>query len=347
MACPRAPHSLHIREYPREGVPDERADGDVTTQGTIVTSRLRDWDEGPGGDYLPVDKGSGNVVLSPSEKARTNTSLRLQPFGESCSPEGIAVADGSFFSGIVEGSGFAIGEAIGVVVLVAAGVGMSRDSFLEYLGGKIHGFWRRGRPSTDSQKFDWDIPWWRIGIWVLVTGLSGFLAWKAFLMPQVVITGSTQQQVDEKIAATTASIQKQLDQVTAQRDAANTRIRQLEAQQKAPPAPPVAVDGPRVFTDKTKEQLWNTYCEGRTELQCSILMNEEKNKWITFGAVVAIIHAGGGVEFNSGVICSFDSQWLPALSTLRPNDHVTITGQIVGFNVRFFILQKCEIKSPA
>ena len=156
------------------------------------------------------------------------------------------------------------------------------------------------------------------------------------------------QQVNEKIVAATAAIQKQLDQVTTERDAANRRIRELEALQHAPPTPPTAAEGPRVFTDKTsKEQVWNTYCEGRTELQCSILMNEEKNKWITLGAVVAIVHAGGGVEFNNGIICQFGSQWLPALSTLRTGDHVTITGQIVGFNVRFFILQKCEIKTPS
>ena len=43
MARPRAPHSLHIREYPREGVPDERAGG-LTVTGTFVTSRLRDRD---------------------------------------------------------------------------------------------------------------------------------------------------------------------------------------------------------------------------------------------------------------------------------------------------------------
>ena len=44
MARPRAPHSLRIREYPREGVPDERAGGAVTVTGTFVTSRLRDRD---------------------------------------------------------------------------------------------------------------------------------------------------------------------------------------------------------------------------------------------------------------------------------------------------------------
>ncbi|MGB7097979.1 MAG: hypothetical protein WBD95_04315, partial [Xanthobacteraceae bacterium] len=158
----------------------------------------------------------------------------------------------------------------------------------------------------------------------------------------------TQAQVNEKISQATVIIQKQLDQTTAERDAANNRIRELEALQHAPPAPPTAVDGPHVASAMTsKDQLWSTYCEGRTELQCSILMSEEKNKWVTWGLVIAIIHAGGGVEFNNGIICSFSNQWLPALSTLRGGDHVTITGQIVGFNVRFLILQKCEIKSPS
>jgi hypothetical protein len=36
MARLRAPHSLHIREYPREGVPDERAGDYVTAMGTAV-----------------------------------------------------------------------------------------------------------------------------------------------------------------------------------------------------------------------------------------------------------------------------------------------------------------------
>ena len=40
MARPRAPHSLRIREYPREGVPDERAGGYVTVTGTNVKERL-------------------------------------------------------------------------------------------------------------------------------------------------------------------------------------------------------------------------------------------------------------------------------------------------------------------
>lgn len=114
----------------------------------------------------------------------------------------------------------------------------------------------------------------------------------------------------------------------------------------SPPAP----DAPkaRIYTDKTVEQIWDLYCEGRTELQCSMLMTAEKEKWITLGVTVFIIHAGGGAEFGEdekkrGVICSFGSQWLPALSTLKTGDHLTITGQIVGFNVRFFNLQKCEI----
>jgi hypothetical protein len=161
------------------------------------------------------------------------------------------------------------------------------------------------------------------------------------------IAKAAEPEIKKQVVAATASIQKQLDQTIAERDAANRKVRQLEALQSAPPAPPIAADGPRVFTDKTKEQIWNTYCEGRTELQCSILMNEEKNKWITLGAIVELIHTGGNMELSGGVICNFDSQWLPALSTLRPGDHMTINGQIVGFNVRFFILQKCEIKSPS
>jgi hypothetical protein len=161
------------------------------------------------------------------------------------------------------------------------------------------------------------------------------------------IAKAAEPEIKKQVVAATASIQKQLDQTIAERDVANRKVQQLKALQNAPPAPPIAADGPRVFTDKTKEQIWNAYCEGRTELQCSILMNEEKNKWITLGAIVELIHTGGNMELSGGVICNFDSQWLPALSTLRPGDHVTINGQIVGFNVRFFILQKCEIKSPS
>ncbi len=159
--------------------------------------------------------------------------------------------------------------------------------------------------------------------------------------------GFTQEQVDAKIAAAVANLNAQLAEANRQRDAAIRDANALRQQIQNAPPPPTAAEGPRVSTDKTKEQIWDSYCEGRTELQCSILMNEEKNKWITIRADVAIIHAGGNMELSGGVMCNFGNQWLPALSTLRTGDHVTITGRIVGFNVRFFILQKCEIKSPS
>jgi hypothetical protein len=92
------------------------------------------------------------------------------------------MADASFFSGIVEGSGFAVGEAVFVVILVAVavGFGMSRDSLLEYVGTKIHGFFRKKKAASEVLQSPWQLPSWaRIAVWLLVTGLSGFLAWKA------------------------------------------------------------------------------------------------------------------------------------------------------------------------
>jgi hypothetical protein len=92
------------------------------------------------------------------------------------------MADASFFSGIVEGSGFAVGEAVFVVILVAVavGFGMTKDSLLEYLGTKIHGFFRTKKAASAIPQAEWHLPSWaRIAVWLLVTGLSGFLAWKA------------------------------------------------------------------------------------------------------------------------------------------------------------------------
>jgi hypothetical protein len=92
------------------------------------------------------------------------------------------VADASFFSGIVEGSGFAVGEAVFVVVLVAVavGFGMTRDSLLEYIGAKIHAFFRKKKAASENPQSEWRLPSWvRVAVWLLVTGLSGFLAWKA------------------------------------------------------------------------------------------------------------------------------------------------------------------------
>jgi hypothetical protein len=92
------------------------------------------------------------------------------------------VAAASFSSSIVEGSGFAIGEAIIFVVLVAiaAGVGMNRDGFLEHIGTWIAGLFRKGK-GAETQ---WRFPWWtRLAAWLVVTGMSGFVAWVAIRAP--------------------------------------------------------------------------------------------------------------------------------------------------------------------
>jgi hypothetical protein len=115
------------------------------------------------------------------------------------------MSEGSFFSGIVEGSGFAVGEAIMavVVVAIAVGFGMSRDSFLEALGHKLARLFRR--PPIEAAngpeqlggigKSRW-LSWLsgvlviRFAIWLFITGFTGFFAWNYFLLKPTVVAAT-------------------------------------------------------------------------------------------------------------------------------------------------------------
>jgi hypothetical protein len=108
------------------------------------------------------------------------------------------MSEGSFFSGIVEGSGFALGEAVFVVavVAVAAWLGMSRDNFLEAVGRRVARLFSRQphaeaanttKPSREVRRSGWLSSWLsgvfvvRFAIWLFITGFTGFLAWNYFL----------------------------------------------------------------------------------------------------------------------------------------------------------------------
>jgi hypothetical protein len=110
------------------------------------------------------------------------------------------MSDGSFLWAAVEGTGFGFGEAVFfvVVVAVAAGLGMSRDSFLEHLGHKLARLLRRApraevvndpekpRRIRQSRWLSWlsrlsGVLLVRFAIWLFITGFTGFLAWNYFL----------------------------------------------------------------------------------------------------------------------------------------------------------------------
>jgi len=169
---------------------------------------------------------------------------------------------------------------------------------------------------------------------------------------QPVQTGFTQQQVEQKIASATASIQNQLDKIAQERDVANRRVKQLEAALRnapPPPPPPAPADGPKVFTQKTVQSLYAP-CADRTQLQCDLLIADEKGKWIKAEGRILIIQPSGQMTLTVGespkelpVYCVFDAEWKSKLSVFRNNESIAIQGKINGYNGATLILTECEL----
>ncbi len=159
--------------------------------------------------------------------------------------------------------------------------------------------------------------------------------------------GITQQQVDQKVAAAIVPLQARLDDMMRQRDEA---IRERDTAARRSPAPAIPADnGPRVYTNKTVEELWASICEGRTDMQCELFITAEKGKWINTEGSVGFVQPSGQVLLlvgakNQGVQCIFDEKWKDELSTFRHADNMKIAGKIFGYQTGILLLQDCELR---
>jgi hypothetical protein len=158
--------------------------------------------------------------------------------------------------------------------------------------------------------------------------------------------GFTQQQVDEKIANAVANLNSQLTEANRQRDAAQREANAFRQQiQNAPAPPPRNLDTPRVYTEKTVATLWGP-CEGRTPLQCDILIGDEKGKWINADGRVALIQPNRTVTLyveNQPLICFFEDQWKAKLDAFRNGEAMSVSGKIQAYNGATLLLGQCEL----
>lgn len=188
-----------------------------------------------------------------------------------------------------------------------------------------------------------------IGVAVLTWALVGWQTWVWLHTPAPAgMTGFTQQQVDEKIAAAVTNLNSQLTEANRQREAATREANALRQQiRNAPPPPPRDPNSPRVYTDKTIDTLWAP-CEGRTWLQCDVLIADEKGKWIKIDGHVSLVQPGGSVQLSAGstkaAICRFDEQWKTKLAVFRDGEPMNVSGKIDGYNGRFLLLSECELR---
>jgi hypothetical protein len=201
--------------------------------------------------------------------------------------------------------------------------------------------------------------WQRLrGVWWFwsIFGLSGGVALALWFYPRIV--GSTEPPVvihdppsAEDIAKASAPIQKQLNAVTQQRDAALAEIASLghrrgESSQTTP-APPTYADDHRVYTTKTVAGLMAFY-EGRTGLQGDIFMADEIGKWINTEGKLQNIQPDATVILQVAkyaVTCIFGPQWRLKLSAFRDGDIMKIAGKIIpGQTGGSIYLHDCELR---
>lgn len=177
--------------------------------------------------------------------------------------------------------------------------------------------------------------------WLLI----GWQTWLAFQKPTTTVIGFNQAQVDEKIANAVANLNSQLMEANRQRDAAQRETNAIRQQVQNTPMPPRNLDTPRVYAEKTVATLWEP-CEGRTQLQCDVLIGDEKGKWINASGRVGLIQPNGMVTLTVGnqpVICFFEEYWKTKLGTFRNGETMNVVGKVQAYNGATLLLGQCEL----
>lgn len=105
---------------------------------------------------------------------------------------------------------------------------------------------------------------------------------------------------------------------------------------------------PRAYTNKTVEDLLGS-CDGHTQMQCDVLIADEKGKWIATEGAVGNVYPTGMVIFlvgqkNRGVQCFFGEKWKPKLGTFSHGNNMKVVGKIDQVQVGVLNLQECELQ---
>jgi len=184
---------------------------------------------------------------------------------------------------------------------------------------------------------------------IIIAAAMGFaLALSSFLSPPIPAVAPTPTAAD--ITKATAPLKAQLDE-------AHEQIARLQAAQKnmlsigaAPEQPPpAAADIPRVYTNKTVQDLAAFY-KDRTTMQGNVFMADEIGKWInTEGKLQNLMPDGGGAAlYNDSyqILCNFGEKWKAKLAVLRPFDLIKIAGKIRQdqWAPPALFLEECELR---
>lgn len=104
----------------------------------------------------------------------------------------------------------------------------------------------------------------------------------------------------------------------------------------------------RIYTDKTAEELLKS-CDTRTQMQCDLIITDQKGKWIVAHGKIGGIAPGGTVVITVAgdmryVACSFADKWKQRLGIFTRGEPVSVVGQINGIPILGALsLDACEL----
>jgi hypothetical protein len=116
---------------------------------------------------------------------------------------------------------------------------------------------------------------------------------------------------------------------------------------------PASAPEPRLFTDRSPEDLVGFFSRGLTDMQAQKLFDPFVGKWLRISGPVSTVRPSGMVSFadrggwqqeKKGVYLFFDGpEWLDRLAMLSPGTEISAVGRIDGVSQSTLVLHHCEL----